>query len=165
MPKYFIPKYNIITLYEYLKNIESYQFSEIIEVENKNYIEVIKEDFKKEFLNYLAINHMPVDSENKSILESFDNSYDYMIIDDENLENFFKYYNVFTWGILDLAYYFDMPEEQKFNFVYSVLRYVNLNLIIKVKRESRNLEIYPIEVEELKDQLMLTEEYNYDDLF
>ncbi len=165
MTNYFNQKYNIITFYEYYKNIKTYQFSELIEIEGTDYINAIKEDFRKEFSNYLLINDIHLDSNDESILKNFKNSFDYLIVDNENIEAFHELYNISTWHILDFIYYLDMPDKQKFNFVYTAIRYVNSNLIIKIRRDLRDLEKYPIILEELEDQLMLTEGYNYDNLF
>lgn len=163
MANYFNQNYNIITFYEYYKNIKTYQFSALLEIKGTDYITALKKDFRNEFFNYLLINELDFNNENN--LKNFKNPFDYIIVDNKNIEKFCKYYNIFTWQIIDFTYYLDMPEIQKFDFVHNVIRSVDFNYIIKIKRDFRDLEKYPIEVDEIDDQLMFTKGYEYNNLF
>jgi protein-tyrosine-phosphatase len=164
MPNYFKQELNLITFFEYYNNITSYQFFDIIEIESNDYSKEIKKDINQEFLNYLNKNEYSIKANKQSVCNNYSHPYDYIIVDNESLEKFCRYYNVFTWDVLDFAYYIDMPENLKFDFIYTTIRSVNFNLIIKLKKESRDLSAYPINLDELESNLMSTEDYEYNDI-
>lgn len=161
MTNYFKKDLNLITFFEYYNNISSYQFFDVIEIEGNDYSKAIKKDINQEFLNYLNKNEYNINTNEQSVFNNYSHPYDYIIVDNESLEEFCKYYNVFTWDVLDFAYYIDMPEHLKFNFIYAAIRIVNFNLIVKLKKESRDLSSYPINSDELETNLMSTEGYEY----
>lgn len=161
MTNYFKKDLNLITFFEYYKNITSYQFFDIIEIEGNDYSKEIKKDINTEFLNYLNKNEYNINTNEQSVYNNYLHPYDYIIVDNESLEEYSTYYNVFTWDILDFAYYIDMPEHLKFGFIYETIRSVNYNLIVKLKKESRDLSAYPINLDELESNLMSIEDYAY----
>lgn len=161
MTKYFKKDLNLITFFEYYNNIISYQFFDVIEIEGKDYSKAIKKDINQEFLNYLNINEYNIKSNQQFVYNNYSHPYDYIIVDNESLEKFCEYYNVFTWDILDFTYYIDMPEDLKFEFIYGAIRAVNFNLIVKLKKEPRDLSVNPVNLNELESNIMSTEGYEY----
>lgn len=165
MPNYFNSSLNIITFFEYYNNLKSYQFAEIIEINDKDYLNAIKADYRKELYKYLSDSEIDIKSIDDLILKKFNNPFDYIIIDSDSIEKFYELHSIYTWQILDFAYYIDMPEELKFNFIYTAIRAVNVNIIIKIKKDLRNLITYPVDDNEINELISIDGFYEYDDLF
>lgn len=166
MPKYFNDKYNIITIGEYFNNILSYQFSGILEIKDKEYFSSIQKDYFKDF--YCSMIDQDIEpkwGENLlDNLEVYNSPFDYLIIDRDSIQSFLDSYEIMVWFILDLAYYLDMEEYQKFDFVNSIIRVENIDCAIKLERVARNIKLNPIFSEEIENQFDYIELYNYNDL-
>lgn len=166
MPKYFNNDYNIITIGEYFNNILSYQYYDLIATYDKNYLSKIQKDYQKDFYCSMIDNDIdPTWNENLiDRLVDFNSPYDYLIIDCENIKSYIQLYDVFTWFLMDFVEYLDMEECEKFGFANSLIRTVNVDYIVKLKRIPRNIKYFPINMEDIDDQFLYIELYKYDGL-
>lgn len=166
MPNYFIEDHNIITFDEYFKNILSYQYSEFIEINEKNYLDEIRKDYQKDFFCSMIDNNIePRWNENLlDKLEEYNSPFDYLIIDCENLQSYIETHDIFTWLIFDFVINLDMERVDKFHFIHSIIR-SNVDFVIKLKRVSRNIKYYPLSHDTNAESfLCTTEDYRYDGL-
>jgi hypothetical protein len=170
--------FNIITPTEYYKNINSYQYNDIIEVKEKKYSEFIYKDLLKEFYCNLIDNDVELKEEviiNDDLVDK-SSEYAYLIIDRDDIELFCKQYNLFITFLMELVYFLDIGEAEKFNIIYSIVNYVgvdfneknksftSIDYIIKLKRVPRNLLTNPIFEEDIEELMIWIEDYNYDNL-
>lgn len=166
MPNYYNDKYNIITIGEYFNNILSYQFTNTLEIIDKEYFNVIQKDYFKDFYSSMIDQDIePKWGENLlDKLVDYNSPFDYLILDRDNIESFLNSYEIMVCFILDLACYLDMEGNRKFNFVNNVIRVENVDFVVKLKRVARNIKYYPISMDEIENQFDYIELYKYDDL-
>ena len=161
MVTYHDPIYNIILPQEYLKNIYSYNFTKILTVKEKDYLNVIQKDFFKDY--YCAMIDKGIEENwGESLIEQiedFNSPYDYFVIDRDDMLKYLK--PVLDWFLADLVYFLDMGQAEKFDLLYNFLRSVDEDYIIKVQRIARNLGAYPIYDEEIDEMLGMIEGYEY----
>jgi hypothetical protein len=166
MPKYFDDRYNIITLEEYVTNILSYQYSETIVINDKDYFSKIQKDYFKDF--YCAMIDNDIEPRwNENLLDKlidFNSPYDYLILDIANLEAYIDSYDVFTWVLLDIVNYVDMQDSDKFAFYNSLVMDHDLGFVIKLKRIARNIKYHPINIEDGETHFDYITDYKYDGL-
>lgn len=161
MANYHNSIYNIILPQEYLKNIYSYNFTKILTVKEKDYLNVIQKDFFKDY--YCAMIDKGIEEKwGESLLDQigdFNSPYDYFVIDRDDLENHLE--PVLDWFFADLVYDLDMEESEKFELLYHLLRAVDKDYVIKVERIARNIGRYPIYGEGINELKELIDGYDY----
>lgn len=166
MTKYINDKYNLISLGEYINNILSYQYSETMVIEDKDYLSKIEKNYHKDF--YCSMIDNDIEPRwNENLLDKlidFNSPYDYLILDSENIESYIDSYDLFTWVLLDFVNYVDMQESDKFDFFYSLIKDYNLGYVIKLKRIPRNIKYHPIDKEDSETHFCYIEDYKYDGL-
>lgn len=166
MPDYYNDKYNIITIGEYFNNLLSYQFKDTLEISGKEYFNAIQKDYFKDFYSSMIDQVIePKWGENLlDKLEDYNSPNDYLIIDRDSIQSFLESYEIMVWFVLDLAYYLDMKEYDKFSFINNIIRAENVDCVLKLKRVARNIKYYPISMDEIENQFDYIELYKYDDL-
>lgn len=143
MINYYDANYNIIQLGDYVKNIKQYSFDQLIEIDDKEYLNVIQKDYLKDF--YSAMVDRDIETRWNDDLfdqwESHNSPFDYFVMD---IDDLVSHDDDMVKVLSDLVYWLDMKEDEKFKFLYKLLRDGGHDYIIKVRRTARNIGHYPI---------------------
>jgi len=152
----------------YFKNINSYQYDCIIEVEEKKYSEFIYKDLLKNFYCKLIDSEIELEKESEYEDELIEKSseYAYLIIDRDDIKSFCPTYELFIAFLMELVYFLDINEIDKFDVIYSLINYVGveykevdetyktIDYVIKLKKVARNLKSHPIFEDNLEEVML-----------
>ena len=160
MINYYNANYNIIQLRDYMKNIKLYSFDKIIEIDDKDYLNLIQKDYLKDFYSAMVDRNIETrwNEDLYDQLEFYNSPYDYFVMDIEDLVN---HYDDMVLVFSDLVLWLDMEEDEKFKFLYKLLRHSGPDYIIKVHRRARNIGCYPIIDLDLQDDNHWFSNYEY----
>tara|TARA_A100000171_G_scaffold20297_2_gene18702 strand:- start:24702 stop:25241 length:540 start_codon:yes stop_codon:yes gene_type:complete len=170
--------FNIITPSVYYKNIGSYQYDAIIEVKSKEYSKFIYKDLLKSFYCNLIDTDIDLKEESQYDDELIKKSsqYSYLIIDRSDIKSYCPTYELFISFLMELVYYLDINEVEKFDIIYSLINYVGIDYnyedesfteidyVIKLNNVARNLKSNPIWDDNVEEIMTWVEGYNYNNL-
>ena len=164
MPYYYNDEYNIITVGEYFNNILSYQFSNTLEITDKEYFNTIQKDYFKDFYSSMIDQDIePKWGENLlDQLVDYNSPYDYLVLDQESLLNLLEE-SEYQLTLMHILHHIDLDKSKKFDLLYKSI-FMGSDYVFKFKRVLRDIKSYPIEnsfIDELSVKLI---EYKYGDL-
>lgn len=136
-------EYELIHPTKYIKNLKSYQFCEIIEVDSEiNFDIVVSRENFKDFFSFAIDNDVEIlsDKNLKYQATEFKSSYVYMIFDLNHLYEIYE--GDIIYLLLDFIDLLDI--DNKFKMLNDFYHSNSYKYIIKLQHIPRNIGVYPI---------------------